>query len=204
MKKEDEKGEAEWVEEGRRHRKIEKKCTLKDGRKDGILAGVGVQYFDTPAQGGGHSGHGRSRGGAQYSGGQARYYAFPRRTEVVTSDAVVTCIISVCHKDASALFDLCSTYSYVSSYFASCLDMPRGFVDAPMHVSTHVGDFIMVDRVYQSCVVAIYGFDMREDFLLLDMVDFDVILGVDWLSPYHIILDYHARTVTLAMSGLPK
>lgn len=47
MKKEDEKGEAEWVEEGRRHRKIEKKCTLKDGRKDGILAGVGVQYFDT-------------------------------------------------------------------------------------------------------------------------------------------------------------
>ncbi|XP_070035924.1 uncharacterized protein, partial [Nicotiana tomentosiformis] len=38
--------------------------------------------------------------------------------------------------------------------------------------------------------------------LLLDMVDFDVILGMDWLSPYHAILDYHAKTVTLAMSGV--
>ncbi|XP_070045227.1 uncharacterized protein [Nicotiana tomentosiformis] len=34
------------------------------------------------------------------------------------------------------------------------------------------------------------------------MVDFDVILGIDWLSPYHAILDYHAKTVTLVMPGL--
>ncbi|XP_070052783.1 uncharacterized protein [Nicotiana tomentosiformis] len=34
------------------------------------------------------------------------------------------------------------------------------------------------------------------------MVDFDVILGMDWLSPYHAILDCHAKTVTLAMLGL--
>ncbi|XP_070044551.1 uncharacterized protein, partial [Nicotiana tomentosiformis] len=38
--------------------------------------------------------------------------------------------------------------------------------------------------------------------LLLDMVDFDVILGMDWLSPYHAILDYHAKTVTLVMPGV--
>ncbi|XP_070004636.1 uncharacterized protein [Nicotiana sylvestris] len=34
------------------------------------------------------------------------------------------------------------------------------------------------------------------------MVDYDVILGMDWLSPYHTTLDCHAKTVTLAMSGL--
>ncbi|XP_019256463.1 PREDICTED: uncharacterized protein LOC109234874 [Nicotiana attenuata] len=28
--------------------------------------------------------------------------------------------------------------------------------------------------------------------LLLDMVDFDIILGMDWLSPYHAILDCHS------------
>ncbi|XP_070008291.1 uncharacterized protein, partial [Nicotiana sylvestris] len=39
--------------------------------------------------------------------------------------------------------------------------------------------------------------------LLLDMVDFDVILGMDWLSPYHAILDCHAKTVTLALPDLP-
>ncbi|XP_070037272.1 uncharacterized protein [Nicotiana tomentosiformis] len=36
------------------------------------------------------------------------------------------------------------------------------------------------------------------------MVDFDVILGMDVLSPYHAILDCHAKMVTLAISGLPQ
>ncbi|XP_070043192.1 uncharacterized protein [Nicotiana tomentosiformis] len=36
------------------------------------------------------------------------------------------------------------------------------------------------------------------------MVDFDVILGMDWLSPCHIVLDYHTTTATLVMTGLPR
>ena len=36
------------------------------------------------------------------------------------------------------------------------------------------------------------------------MVDFDVILGMDLLSPYHAILDCHSKMVTLAMPGLPR
>ncbi|XP_070017874.1 uncharacterized protein [Nicotiana sylvestris] len=34
--------------------------------------------------------------------------------------------------------------------------------------------------------------------------DFDVILGMDWLSSYHAILDCHAKTVTLAILGIPR
>ncbi|XP_070032900.1 uncharacterized protein [Nicotiana tomentosiformis] len=29
-------------------------------------------------------------------------------------------------------------------------------------------------------------------------------MGMDWLSPCYAILDFHAKTVTLTMSGLPK
>ncbi|XP_070034880.1 uncharacterized protein [Nicotiana tomentosiformis] len=36
------------------------------------------------------------------------------------------------------------------------------------------------------------------------MVDFDVILGMDWLSPYHAILHCQAKTMTLAVPGLPR
>ncbi|XP_070045559.1 uncharacterized protein [Nicotiana tomentosiformis] len=35
------------------------------------------------------------------------------------------------------------------------------------------------------------------------MADFEIILGMDWLSPYYVILDCHAKTVTLAMPELP-
>ncbi|XP_070045296.1 uncharacterized protein [Nicotiana tomentosiformis] len=67
-----------------------------------------------------------------------------------------------------------------------------------------MGDSIIVDRVYRSCVMALGGYEMRVDLLLLSIVDFNVILGIDWLSPRHAILDCHAKTVTLAMSRFPR
>ncbi|XP_070034529.1 uncharacterized protein [Nicotiana tomentosiformis] len=82
--------------------------------------------------------------------------------------------------------------------------MPRGSLSAPVYVSTPVGDSIVVDRVHRLCVVTIRSLETSVDLLLLDMVDFDVILGMDWLSPYHAILDCHAKMVTLAMLGLPR
>ncbi|XP_070010901.1 uncharacterized protein [Nicotiana sylvestris] len=35
------------------------------------------------------------------------------------------------------------------------------------------------------------------------MVDFDMVLGMDWLSSCHANLDYHAKTMTLAMPSFP-
>lgn len=42
------------------------------------------------------------------------------------------------------------------------------------------------------------------NLILLDMVDFDMILGMDQLSPYHAILDCHAKTVTLSCPNMPQ
>ncbi|XP_070029760.1 uncharacterized protein [Nicotiana sylvestris] len=71
-------------------------------------------------------------------------------------------------------------------------------------VSTPVGYAIVVDRVYRSCVVTIWNLETNIYLLLFDMVDFDVILGMDWLSTYHAILDCHAKTVALSLPGLPR
>ncbi|XP_070035082.1 uncharacterized protein [Nicotiana tomentosiformis] len=130
--------------------------------------------------------------------------AFPARPESVASNAVITGIVSVCHRNASILVHSGSTYSYVSSYIACYLDMPRESLVLLVHVSMMVGDSIIVDRVYLSCVVTIRGLETRVDLLFLSMVDYDVILDMDWLFSYHVILHCHAKTVTLAMPGLPR
>ncbi|XP_070011409.1 uncharacterized protein [Nicotiana sylvestris] len=65
-----------------------------------------------------------------------------------------------------------------------------------------MGDSIVVDRIYRSCVVTFCGYKTKVDLLLLDMIDFEVISGMDWLSSYHATLDYHAKSVTLAMPEL--
>ncbi|XP_070056927.1 uncharacterized protein [Nicotiana tomentosiformis] len=82
--------------------------------------------------------------------------------------------------------------------------MPRDSLDIHVYVSIPVGDSIMVHRVYRSCVVTINVYDTIVDLLLLYLVDFEVILGMDWSSLYHAILDFHAKTMTLAMPGLPR
>ncbi|XP_070054570.1 uncharacterized protein [Nicotiana tomentosiformis] len=130
------------------------------------------------------------------------YMGHIKRPDDVASDTVITGIVSVYHKEVSVLFNPGSTHSYVSSYFAHHLDMPRESLVLSVHVSMLVGDTIIVDRVYRSCVVTTGSLDTRVDLLLLSMVDFDVILGMDWLSPCHAVLDCHAKIVTLAMPGL--
>ncbi|XP_070043157.1 uncharacterized protein [Nicotiana tomentosiformis] len=156
-----------------------------------------------PARGGALAARGCPRGGGRSGEGHVRFYAIPSRPETVASDVVVTSNVSVCHRDAFTLFEPGSTYSYVSSYFARYLDMPREPLVLPVHVPTPVGDTIIVDHVYRLCVVTIGGLETRVDVLLLSMVDLDVILGMDWLS-CHAILDCHAKTMTLTMPELPR
>ncbi|XP_070009610.1 uncharacterized protein [Nicotiana sylvestris] len=83
-------------------------------------------------------------------------------------------------------------------------DIPRESLGTPIYVSTLVANYVVMDWIYRSYMVTLYGFETRADLLLLDMIDFEVILGMDWLSPHHAILDYHAKTITLAISELPR
>ncbi|XP_070034494.1 uncharacterized protein [Nicotiana tomentosiformis] len=75
---------------------------------------------------------------------------------------------------------------------------------SPVYVSIPVGDIITIDCVYRLCVITVGELETRVDLLLPGMVDFDVILGMDWLSPCHGILDCHAKIVMLTMPGLSK
>ncbi|XP_070025556.1 uncharacterized protein [Nicotiana sylvestris] len=160
-----------------------------------------------PSRGGGQTGKGQpataQSGGGQPVGAPARFYALLAKPDALASDAIITGIISIGCRDASVLFDPGSTYSYVSSLFAHFLVISLEPLGTHIYVSTPVGDSVVGDRIYRSCVVTFCGFETREDLLLLDMIDFEVILGMDWLSPYHAILDCHAKTVSLVMPRLP-
>lgn len=37
----------------------------------------------------------------------------------------------------------------------------------------------IIDRVYRDCVMTILGYDTRVDLIVLDMMDFDLILHMD-------------------------
>ena len=124
--------------------------------------------------------HSGGRGTTQAGGGRGGHcYAFPGRPEAETSDAIITGIIPVCHQPASVLFDPGATFSYVSTYFAAKFDMICDSMTVPIHVSTPVGKTLVGDRVDRSCLVSLAGYDTWVDLIILGMVDFDVIFGMD-------------------------
>ena len=49
--------------------------------------------------------------------------------------------------------------------------------------------------MFPSCIVSINGVDTLANLLLLEMMDFDVILGMDWLSSCHATVDCHSKAV---------
>ncbi|XP_075658997.1 uncharacterized protein LOC142628845 [Castanea sativa] len=52
-------------------------------------------------------------------------------------------------------------------------------------VSTHVGDTLMTNLVFKYCILCIEGREILANLVLLDMHDFDIILGMDWLASYN-------------------
>ncbi len=58
-----------------------------------------------------------------------------------------------------------------------------------------MGNAIDIDIVFKGCMVQIGDRELAANLVLLDMFEFDMILGMDWLATYHISLDCHDKVV---------
>ena len=66
-----------------------------------------------------------------------------------------------------------------------------------MRVSIPAGDPLFLDRVVRDSRVLIGGQEFPANLVALDMRDFDVVLGMDWLSRHRSTLDCYKKEVKL-------
>ena len=52
-----------------------------------------------------------------------------------------------------------------------------------------------------ACVLYIGGLEVTMDLVLLDISSFDVIVGMDWLTRHHAVLDCYLKKVTFQTSS---
>lgn len=114
---------------------------------------------------------------------------------------MVSSIILVSSHATYALFDSGSTYSYVSPLFAKYLNKSPIKLDVPILVATPIGESILVEFVYRACEVSVFERETELDLLILDMLDFDIILGMDWLACCHATLGCHDKTIQFNIPG---
>ncbi|KAL4011225.1 hypothetical protein IC575_028277 [Cucumis melo] len=115
-----------------------------------------------------------------------------------TSDrgTVVTGTLPVLGHYALVLFDSGSSHSFISSAFVLHARLEVEPLHHVLSVSTPSGECMLSKEKVKACRIEIAGHEIEVTLLVLDMLDFDVILGMDWLAANHASIDCSRKEVT--------
>ena len=113
----------------------------------------------------------------------------------------MTSIISAFSCNAQILIDPRATHSFIFMGFISNVNVESQPIDCNIVVSLPTGDSRIVESVYLDSRVIIGGQEFLTDLILLDIHDFDVILGMDWLFRHHATVDCYRKRVRFCRPG---
>ena len=134
---------------------------------------------------------------------QARVFSVTQQEADASSD-VITGMISVYDHDAYALVDPGVTHSFISVPFTERHQIESQPIDGRMVVSVPNGDTMISGRIVPGSRLVIQNKDFPADLIVLGIHDFDIILGMDWLSKHRATLDCYKKEVRLVRPEEPS
>ncbi|KAA0032380.1 ty3-gypsy retrotransposon protein [Cucumis melo var. makuwa] len=117
------------------------------------------------------------------------------KTEAERAGTVVTGTLPVLGYYALVLFDSGSSHSFISSVFVLHARLEVEPLHHVLSVSTPSGECMLAKEKVKACQIEIAGHVIEVTLLVLDMLDFDVILGMDWLAANHASIDCSRKEV---------
>ena len=133
---------------------------------------------------------------------QAQVFSVTQQ-EADASPDVITGLISVYDHDAYALVDPGATHSFISVPFTERHQIESQPIDGRMVVSVPNGDTMISERIVPGSRLVIQNKDFPVDLIVLSIHDFDIILGMDWLSKHRSTLDCYKKEVRLVRPEEP-
>jgi len=109
--------------------------------------------------------------------------------EASQSDSLVKGICFILGTQLSVLFDSRATHSIISVDCVKKLKLPVCELDVELVVSTPTKGIIITSFVCNECPVIINGQKYKINMISIHMNDLKVILGMDWLSANHTLID---------------
>ena len=68
-------------------------------------------------------------------------------------------------------------------------------LEEPLYVSSSLGIRARIGMICRDYELEISGILLTMDLRVMDMLEFDVILGMDWLTAYKVVIDCECRRV---------
>ena len=97
---------------------------------------------------------------------------------------------------ARGLFDFSASHSFIAASVVIELGLEVETLTKPLYVSSPLRIRARIGMICHSCELEISGTLLTVDLRIMDMSEFDVILGMDWLTAYRIVIDCERMRVT--------
>ena len=97
---------------------------------------------------------------------------------------------------ARVLFDSGASHSFIAASVVIELGLEVEAFEEPLYVSSPLGIRARIGMICRGCELEISGILLTVDLRVMDMSEFDVILGMDWLTAYRVVIDCGIRRVT--------
>ena len=94
------------------------------------------------------------------------------------------------------LFDSGASHSFIVASVVIELGLEVEALEEPLYVSSPLGIRARMGMICRGCELEISGILLTMDLRVMDMSEFDVILGMDWLTSYRVVIDCERRRVT--------
>ena len=94
------------------------------------------------------------------------------------------------------LFDSGASHSFIVVSCVNVLGLKVESLEKPLHVSSPLGIRVRIDQICRYCELEISGILLMVDLRVMDISEFDVILGMDWLTAHWVVIDCDRRRVT--------
>ena len=91
------------------------------------------------------------------------------------------------------LFDSSASHLFIATSVVIELGLEVEALEEPLYVSSPLGIRARIGMICRGCELEISGTLLTVDLRIMDMSEFDVILGMDWLTAYKVIIDCEHR-----------
>ncbi|GJY60678.1 putative reverse transcriptase domain-containing protein [Tanacetum coccineum] len=108
---------------------------------------------------------------------------------------VVTGTFLLRNRYASILFDTGTDRSFVLTAFSSLIDIIPTILNNYYDVELADGKIIRVNTIIRGCTLNFLNHPFNIDLMPVELGSFDVIIGMDWLSKYHVVIFYDEKIV---------
>ncbi|KAG6488837.1 hypothetical protein ZIOFF_050088 [Zingiber officinale] len=134
--------------------------------------------------------------------GPATGRVYVMKTEEANLDTtLITGRVLVLGVATEALFDLGATHSFILHAFVRRKGIAQEGLTESLLVTIPSGEELSTTSIVRNLEMVLQGHTMHADLIVFPMPEFNIILGMGWLSMNKAVIDFQCRTVQLSPPG---